>query len=135
MIGTLTDVSAWQEAEARLRESEAEIRALNADLEAKVAARTAEARAASAAKSEFLAHMSHEIRTPLNVVLGLAQVLNRDPLTANQADMVGRIQEAGQSLLGIINDVLDFSKIEAGQLQLSPRPFHLDTLTARLTAP
>ena len=134
MIGTLTDVSAWQEAEARLRESEAEIRALNADLEAKVAARTAEARAASAAKSEFLAHMSHEIRTPLNVVLGLAQVLNRDPLTANQADMVGRIQEAGQSLLGIINDVLDFSRIEAGQLHLDARAFHLETLTAKVAS-
>ena len=90
------------------------------------------AEAASRAKSEFLAHMSHEIRTPLNGVLGLAQVLNREPLTANQSDMVGRIQSAGQSLLAILNDILDLSKIEAGQLRLEPRPFALTTLLSRL---
>ena len=90
------------------------------------------AEAANRAKSEFLAHMSHEMRTPLNAVLGLAQVLDREPLTANQADMVGRIQSAGQSLLGIINDVLDLSKIEAGQLRLQPRPFTLETLLTKL---
>jgi len=84
------------------------------------------------AKSEFLAQMSHEIRTPLNGLLGLAQVLSREPLTANQQDMVGRIQDAGQSLLGIIYDILDFSKIEAGQLHLHARPFRLETLTAKL---
>jgi PAS domain S-box-containing protein len=90
------------------------------------------AESANAAKSEFLAHMSHEIRTPLNVVLGLAQVLNRESLTTNQRDMVERIQAAGESLLGIINDILDLSKIEAGQLRIEQRPFDLWTLLARV---
>ena len=90
------------------------------------------AEAANRAKGEFLAHMSHEIRTPLNVVLGLAQLLNRQPLKAQQHDMIGRIQSAGQSLLAIINDILDLSKIEAGQLRIEPHPFDLATLLARL---
>ena len=109
-----------------------EIRALNASLEQKVAARTAEANAANQAKSDFLAHMSHEIRTPMNAVLGLAQLLGREHLTDNQVTLVQRIQTAGQTLLGIINDILDFSKIEAGQLRLDTRPFDLATLLQRL---
>ncbi|WP_157400085.1 MULTISPECIES: PAS domain-containing hybrid sensor histidine kinase/response regulator [Ramlibacter] len=88
------------------------------------------AEAANAAKSEFLAHMSHEIRTPMNAVLGLAQVLQREPLANNQRDMVARIRGAGQSLLSILNDVLDLSKVEAGQLRIEPRPFELSSLLA-----
>ncbi len=90
------------------------------------------AEAANAAKSEFLAHMSHEIRTPMNAVLGLAQVLEREPLSSQQREMVERIRSAGQSLLAILNDVLDLSKIEAGQLRLEPRPFELATLLANV---
>ncbi len=121
----LTDISERRAMEDAIRE-------LNADLERRVEERTAEARAASAAKSEFLAHMSHEIRTPMNGVLGLAQVLSREPLTTNQRDMVERIQAAGQALLIIINDILDFSKIEAGQLRLESRPFDLMHVLARV---
>ena len=90
------------------------------------------AEAANAAKSEFLAHMSHEIRTPMNAVLGLAQVLEREPLVGKQREMVGRIRTAGQSLLAILDDVLDLSKIEAGQLRIEPRPFDLGILLANL---
>jgi PAS domain S-box-containing protein len=90
------------------------------------------AEAANAAKSEFLAHMSHEIRTPMNAVLGLAQVLEREPLVGNQREMVERIRTAGQSLLAILDDVLDLSKIEAGQLRIEPRPFDLGGLMANL---
>ncbi len=132
MGGITQDITARKQAELALLESERRYRDLNADLERQVAQRTAEARAASAAKSEFLAHMSHEIRTPMNAVLGLTQLLSRQALTPEQRDMVARIQGAGRSLLGIINDILDFSKIEAGQLQLAPRPFHLETLTAQV---
>jgi len=90
------------------------------------------AEAANAAKSEFLAHMSHEIRTPMNAVLGLAQVLEREPLAANQREMVERIRTAGHSLLAILNDVLDLSKIEAGQLRLEPKPFELEQSLANV---
>ena len=92
----------------------------------------AAAEAANLAKSEFLAHMSHEIRTPMSAVLGLAQVLEREPLGAGQRDLVERIRAAGQTLLAILNDVLDLSKIEAGQLCIQHRPFALEALLANL---
>jgi PAS domain S-box-containing protein len=113
---------------------------LNRNLEDKVAERTAQLQAANAAKSQFLAHMSHEIRTPMNAVLGLAQLLEKEPLEPGELAMVRHIRESGDSLLHIINDILDFSKIEAGQLRLDPQPFsvaevlsHVDHLL-RLTA-
>ena len=130
--GQVVGINGVVEEITALKRVEAELRALNADLEAKVAARTAEAEAASAAKSEFLAHMSHEIRTPLNAVLGLVQVMEQSPLNPAQQDLIGRMRLAGRSLLLILNDILDFSKIEAGQLQLESRPFVLGPLLDQL---
>jgi PAS domain S-box-containing protein len=80
------------------------------------------------AKGEFLANMSHEIRTPLNAVIGLADILRSLEPSAEQVQYLDMIQHAGNSLLGIINDVLDISKIEAGQLQLDPVPVDLPAL-------
>ncbi len=114
------------------RAMENEILALNADLEIKVAERTRQLAAANAAKSQFLASMSHEIRTPMNAVLGLAQLLEYEPLTEDQLQMVHRINSAGRSLLGIINDILDYSKIEAGQLSVEQRPFKLPDLLSHI---
>ncbi len=85
------------------------------------------------AKSDFLSNMSHEIRTPMNAVLGLAQLLETEQLSAGQLEMVQRIRLAGRSLLGIINDILDFSKIEAGRLAIEQRPFNLPALLEHVT--
>ncbi len=90
------------------------------------------AEGANQAKSEFLAHMSHEIRTPLYSLLGLAQMIDREPLSANQRDMVGRIHDAGETLLGIINDIQDLSRIEAGKIEIDHRPFDLAALLRKL---
>ena len=91
--------------------------------EAKVAAEDA-----AKAKAEFLANMSHEIRTPMNAVIGLAHLCLKTDLTAKQRDYVGKIHNAGTSLLSIINDILDFSKIEAGKLDIENVTFELDSV-------
>ena len=79
-----------------------------------------EARAASQAKSEFLASMSHELRTPLNAIGGYAELMAlgvHGPLNAEQAQDIARIRRSNQHLLTLINDVLNFAKVDAGQTE------------------
>ena len=91
-------------------------------------AREAEAASANQAKTAFLATMSHEIRTPLNGVLGMAQVMEGDELSAAQRERLRVVRESGSALTLILNDVLDLARIEAGQLELRPEPFDLREL-------
>ena len=82
--------------------------------QAKVAAEVA-----NRAKSEFLANMSHELRTPLNGILGYTQILKREPnIGARQQEQLGIIQQCGEHLLILLNDILDLSKIEARKMEL-----------------
>ena len=87
---------------------------------------------ANDAKSSFLANMSHEIRTPLNGILGMAQVLENDRLSASQRENVRTILESGQTLMALLNDVLDLSKIEAGKLDISPIDAEVENLILHL---
>ncbi len=82
-----------------------------------------EALQASRAKSDFLATMSHEIRTPLNGVIGLSELLRRTTLDAHQRRLATGIDDAGRTLLALVNDILDLSKIEAGHLDLEQVDF------------
>lgn len=82
---------------------------------------TVETERAGAAKAEFLAKMSHELRTPLNAVIGYSQILIEDAQDEGDAEAVtdlGRILDAGQHLLKLVNEILDLSKIEAGRMEL-----------------
>ena len=87
---------------------------------------------ASRAKSEFLANMSHELRTPLNAVIGFSEAMMREiqgPLGSPMYSEYARaINDAGDHLLGLINDVLDLSKVEAGHWQLNEEEIDLSVM-------
>ncbi|PIB96111.1 histidine kinase [Caulobacter sp. X] len=89
-----------------------------------IAAKT-EAEAANAAKTLFLANMSHEIRTPLNGVLGMAQVMAADALTEPQARRLRILEESGQALLALLNDILDIARLERHAVRLRSEVFDL----------
>ncbi|HEX5379826.1 MAG TPA: ATP-binding protein [Phenylobacterium sp.] len=110
LIGAMQNITERKAAEAEI-------------LQAKEAAESA-----NRAKSTFLATMSHEIRTPLNGVLGMAQAMAADELSAVQRERLDVVRQSGETLLAILNDVLDLSKIEAGKFDLEMIDFDLGAL-------
>ncbi|HNM52270.1 MAG TPA: histidine kinase dimerization/phospho-acceptor domain-containing protein, partial [Candidatus Obscuribacter sp.] len=84
-------------------------------------------------KSEFVANVSHELRTPLNGILGMIELLLRGPLSEEASEHVLMMQEAGRSLLSIVNEVLDFSKIEAGKLVVEKRDCDIVSVVEAVT--
>jgi signal transduction histidine kinase len=92
----------------------------------------AEAVAANRAKSEFISRMSHEFRTPLNAILGFAQLLELDDLSADQRESVDHVLRAGRHLVDLVNEVLDISRIEAGRLDLSIEPVEVGPLVSEV---
>jgi PAS domain S-box-containing protein len=116
--GTYRDITARKEMEAALR--------LAKDA----------AESASRAKSSFLANMSHELRTPLNAILGYVEVLKGDAtLAPRQTKALAVIEQSGEHLLGLINEILDLAKIEAGTFAIQPSTFDLRQLLADVVEP
>ena len=111
-----------QVAEHLARVAERELTAIE------LAAARDDAMEASRLKSQFVATMSHEIRTPMNGVIGLNEILLQTDLDSRQRGLARGVQAAGQTLLGLINDVLDFSKIESGELVLEVVDFELSSV-------
>ncbi|MDR2779916.1 MAG: response regulator, partial [Synergistaceae bacterium] len=87
-----------------------------------------EADSANEAKSSFLARMSHEMRTPLNTIIGMSELISHKEIPHSMFEYVSIIQQAGQNLLVIINDVLDFSKIEAGQMRIVSARYYFESM-------
>lgn len=99
----------WQALNDNLKLSEQAEELENAKIAAEVAGQ---------AKADFLSAMTHEIRTPMNGVLGMAQLLAMGDLNEKQQQQVTVINNAGRTLMHIINNILDYSKINAEQLEL-----------------
>ena len=109
---------------ARLESRDTELTSARLQLEQAVA----EARKASAMKSNFLANMSHEIRTPLNGVVGMIDLLSETGLNEEQRGYVSVAKASSASLMTVVSDVLDIAKIEAGRLEIEHRDFDLHDL-------
>ena len=87
-----------------------------------LAQKNAELEQAYRTKGEFLANMSHELRTPLNAIIGFSRLMRRKlegTLPPRQQKNLSLIEQSGEQLLTLVNDLLDFEKIEAGKLVIS----------------
>ncbi|MEZ5814826.1 MAG: ATP-binding protein [Alphaproteobacteria bacterium] len=80
---------------------------------------------ANRAKSAFLAVVSHEIRTPMNGILGMLRLLTKTKMTKDQMEYVQAIQNSGDTMMALLNDILDFEKIESGNMTLEVIDFDM----------
>jgi signal transduction histidine kinase/DNA-binding response OmpR family regulator len=107
-------------------------------LQAELASRGEELQHANEAKDDFLASMSHELRTPLNGVLGMARLLQREDLPAEDRKRAGLIEQSGQTLLNLLNGILETVRVplearEALSVRFSLRDI-LEEITVTMSA-
>ncbi len=79
-------------------------------------------------KSQFLSNVSHELRTPINAVLGLDEMILRESREENILGYATDIQNAGKTLLSLVNDILDSSKLDEGKMELIPTEYELSSM-------
>lgn len=95
---------------------------------------SAQAIAASKAKSDFVAHMSHEIRNPINAIIVLSDLAESTNLNKEQREYIHRIQKSSSVLLSLLDDTLDFSKIEAGKVSIERIDFTIKDVLENVRA-
>jgi signal transduction histidine kinase/CheY-like chemotaxis protein len=90
------------------------------------------------AKTMLFATLSHEIRTPLNGIIGMAGLIAMTELSSAQRSWLTAVQDSGQHLLGLLNDILDYAKLQSGKIELETiafSPVHTLQSVAELCAP
>ena len=93
----------------------------------------AAAETANRAKSTFLSNMSHDIRTPMNAIIGITTLMKNELHQPEKlAEHLGKLENSGQLLLGIINDILDMSRIESGKTTLNVEKMNLPQQISQL---
>lgn len=92
------------------------------------------ANVANKAKSDFLANMSHEIRTPISTMLGMNQLILKESESLVIKKYAQSIQNAGDTLMSLVDGILDFSKIEAGKITLEENEYRIDDLVKEATS-
>jgi signal transduction histidine kinase len=130
VLKAITDLK-YRAYDRALKDKVAQLKQRNLEL----AAKSEEAKAASTAKSQFLATMSHELRTPLNAILGYNELIEEELQDAGLTQYLPDLHKIHQSathLLNIINDILDISKIEAGKMELHLSRFEIQPLLDKL---
>ncbi len=87
----------------------------------------AEAESANRAKSTFLFNASHDIRTPMNAIQGFAKIIEKNPDDLVLVkETIKKINQSGDTLMQLLNDVLELSRIESGKVQLELKPLDLE---------
>jgi PAS domain S-box-containing protein len=122
MTGTHTDISRRKRIEAELENERQTLAHRVAEQTAQLQAANQELMQASKMKDNFLASISHELRTPLNAILGFSEALREGiygPLTREQSESISHIQDGGNHLVYLINDILDISKLQAEETKLN----------------
>jgi PAS domain S-box-containing protein len=132
-VGTVQDITERRLAEMELEHYRHHLEHLVEERTTALTIAKEAAETASRAKSTFLANMSHELRTPMNAIMGMAAIALRRTEEPKLRDYLGKIDQASQHLLVLINDILDLSKIEAERLTLERVPFTLGGLIDKLT--
>jgi len=131
MLGIVQETTERKQAEEELCKHKENLEELVKERTLELTIAKTQAEEASKAKSLFLANMSHELRTPLNAILGFSQIFQKNSdFPPTFQDGISIIQNSGEHLLSIINDILDSSKIEAGKMNLNYSPLLLNPFIA-----
>ena len=130
------ELRAEKEANLRLEQYNIHLTQVNDELrQAQDAAAEAlqSAERASKAKTDFLSNMSHDIRTPMNAIIGITTLMKNELHQPEKlAEHLDKLENSGQLLLGIINDILDMSRIESGKTTLNVEKMNLPQQISQL---
>lgn len=96
VIGSITDVTSFREAEQRAADA------------------VSASEAAHRAESEFIGNLSHALRTPLQSIIGFSELgVMRSRHDSAQHELFTHIQSGGQRMLLVVNDLLDLSRVNS----------------------